>query len=274
MAKLSFAEFDKLYQASVEEIWRHWSVEMQVEIARHCVAWAPERIDFLEYLRLSSIRFYKAYESLADSGENTLCDVGGFWGVWPITASKLGYKVAMTEALKYYGDSFTPLFDQIAENGVAIMDYDPFSSDATLSDTFDFVTVMAVIEHYPHSLRVVIENLKRLTNTNGKIFFDVPNIAYWPKRTAMLRGKSPLADIADIYNSEEPFIGHHHEFTIGEIRDLARLGGLKILREEFYNYSLAARNKLKILIRHPILSAALALSPHSRECIAILCEKK
>jgi len=272
MDKLSFAEFDKVYQASVTEIWAHWNAEMQAQIARHNIAWSSGRTDFLDYLKLSSIRFYKAYCALADFGGRSICDVGGFWGVWPVTAARLKYRVAMTETLKYYGDSFKPLFDQITKSGVEIFNYDPFSEDASLPRTFDVVTVMAVLEHYPHSLRVLIGNLKRLVNPTGRIFFDVPNITYWPKRTAMLRGQSPLAEIADIYKSEEPFIGHHHEFTLGELRDLARLGGLRIVREDFYNYSLAGQNRLTLLVRHPILSTALALSPQSRECIAVLCE--
>lgn len=245
---------------------------MQAEIARHNVAWSSGRTDFQDYLKVSSIRFYKAYCAVAESGGRSVCDVGGFWGVWPATAVKLGFDVAMTETLKYYGDSFAPLFEQIAKSGVEIFDLDPFANDASLPRRFDLVTVMAVLEHYPHSLCTLIENLKRMTRSDGRIFFDVPNIAYWPKRMAMLRGKSPLAEIADIYESEEPFIGHHHEFTIRELRDLARLGGLKIVHEDFYNYSLLGQNKLRLFVRHPVLSTALALSPQSRECIAVLCE--
>ena len=201
-----------------------------------------------------------------------MCDVGGFWGVWPVTARKLGFEVAMTETLRFYGESFTPLFEQIEKSGVTIFEYDPFESGSVLPRQFDLVTVMAVLEHYPHSLKTLIENIKRMVAEDGRLYFEAPNIAYWPKRTGLLRGETPLAQLADIYCSEEPFIGHHHEFTLAEMRDLARLSGLKIITEDFYNYTLAGANKLKLLIRHPVMSLALMLSKTSRECITALCE--
>lgn len=272
--KLSFAEFNKVYLGSLDEIWPHWNETMQAEIARHCIAWSPDRMDFREYLQASSIRFYKAYCALVDSGCGSVCDVGGFWGVWPITAKKLGFDVAMTEAMKYYGDSFDPLFDVIRANGVEIFDHDPFSPEASIDKHFEFVTVMAVLEHYPHSLRTFIENVKRMTTGNGRIYLEVPNIAYLPKRMGMLRGQTPLVQLADIYRSEEPFIGHHHEFTIEEMRDLARLGGLKIITEELYNYSMTGANikSLKSSILYPAVSLAFKLFRTGRECIAVLCE--
>lgn len=270
MTKLYFPEFDKVYQSSVDEIWPYWNKEMQSEIARHCVAWSPARMDFLGYLRLSSVRFYKAYIALIETNGRSICDVGGFWGVWPITAKKLGFAVAMTETLKFYGESFRPLFEQIEKSGVEIFDYDPFEAGSELQKQFDFVTAMALLEHYPHSLKTLIENLKLLTADTGSIYLEAPNIAYWPKRIGLLRGETPLAQLADIYMSKTPFIGHHHEFTIAEMRDLARLSGLKVISEDFYNYSLANARKLKILLRYPMMSLAFALSKTSRECIAVL----
>lgn len=272
MNELPFSEFDAVYQSSVEEIWAHWNEDMQREIARHCVAWSPGRTDLLDYLRVSSIRFFKAYRALISCGGRSLCDVGGFWGVWPVTARKLGFDVAMTESLRFYGESFKPLFQQIEGAGVTIYDDDPFAPTFDTGRKFDLVTVMAVLEHYPHSLKVLIQNIRQLTTPRGRILLEAPNIAYWPKRTALLRGHSPLADINDIFNSEVPFIGHHHEFTLAEMRDLARLGGLRIEHEELYNYTLAHKSKPKLFLRHPLMSAALSLSKKSRECIAIVCE--
>ena len=269
----SFKEFDEIYQHCVTEIWPYWSEEMQLQIARHCAAWAPGRIDFLEYLRLSSVRFYKAFCHLSAGGGRSLCDLGGFWGVWPMTAKRLGYDVAMTESLRFYGRSFDPLFDQIRKGGVEIYDYDPFSPEQAPMGKFDLVTAMAVLEHYPHSLRTFVENAKQLTAGNGRLYFEVPNIAYWPKRTALIRGESPLPRIRDIYASEEPFIGHHHEFTISELRELADMADLRVIAEEYFNYTLENTNKVKLTLRHPIMSAAFWASRESRECIAILCEQ-
>jgi 2-polyprenyl-3-methyl-5-hydroxy-6-metoxy-1,4-benzoquinol methylase len=117
---------------------------------------------------------------------------------------------------------------------VEIFDYDPFEAEAALDRRFDVVTLMAVLEHYPHSHKILMKYISSLIRPDGKLYIEVPNIAYWPKRVSLLIGRTPLADI---YRSDVPFIGHHYEFTITELRELADLSGMKALAEDFYNYT-------------------------------------
>ncbi|HEY0322793.1 MAG TPA: class I SAM-dependent methyltransferase [Pyrinomonadaceae bacterium] len=275
MSLISFQEFDRIYQASVRAVFEHWTTAMQKTIALHCHGWSPGLFDFKNYLEASSIRFYKAYHHIASQGENlSVCDVGGFWGVLPLTLKELGYSVAMTESLKYYNDSFNALFDFISGRGVLIFDYDPFEVDAALDKQFDVVTLMAVLEHYPHSHKTLMKNVSRLMRPDGKLYIEVPNIAYWPKRTGLLMGRTPLAQLADVYRSDVPFIGHHHEFTIAELRELARLSGMKVLAEDFYNYTPGSMPDIKMLVRRPVQFMAFLLLNETRECLAILCERE
>jgi 2-polyprenyl-3-methyl-5-hydroxy-6-metoxy-1,4-benzoquinol methylase len=270
---LSFQQFDVVYQDAVKVVFEYWTEQMQIELARHCHGWGPGLTDFRDYLEISSIRFYKAYCAIVRGGEaQTVCDVGGFWGVFPLTLKKLGFEVSMTEAMKYYGDSFQRLFKCITENGVTILDYDPFEPSASLPEQFDVITVMAVVEHYPHSLKTFMGNIRSLVNSNGRIYIEVPNLAYWPKRVALLFGHSPLAPLADIFQSDVPFIGHHHEFTVAELRDLVRLSGLSIISEDYYNYTLGAAPGLKPRLRSPLMFLAFPLIKSSRECIAVYCQ--
>jgi hypothetical protein len=81
-------------------------------------------------------------------------------------------------------------------------------------------------------------------------------------------GKSPLVPISDIYQSAEPFIGHHHEFTSTELRDLIDLCQLKVIKTNYYNYSMQGA-PLKILLSMPLFSI-MSLIPSMRECIAVL----
>jgi 2-polyprenyl-3-methyl-5-hydroxy-6-metoxy-1,4-benzoquinol methylase len=275
MGLISFQEFDKVYQDSVRAVFEHWTEEMQSLMAQHCHSWSPGLFDFKNYLEASSIRFYKAYRAVAPPGENlSVCDVGGFWGVLPLTLKELGYKVAMTEALKYYNDSFNALFDFIAGRGVEVIDYDPFEADAALDKQFDVVTLMAVLEHYPHSHKTLMKNLSSIMKPDARLYIEVPNIAYWPKRVGLMLGRTPLADLADIYRSDVPFIGHHHEFTITELRELARLSGLRVLMEDFFNYSPGSQPNIKMLVRRPVQFMAFLLLNHARECMAVLCERE
>ena len=271
MTLLPFARFDEIYQDSVATVFEHWTPDMQTILAAHCHSWKPGLFDFRNYLQASSIRFYKAYCSLwGGSIDQTICDVGGFWGVFPLTLKKIGYSVSMTESLQYYGESFKDLFSCIADNDIEVFDYDPFVAGASLPTRFDFVTVMAVIEHYPHSLRHFMENIRSLINPNGRIYIEVPNIAYWPKRVGLLKGQTPHAQLKEVFLSEVPFIGHHHELTITELRDLMALSGLSVLHEDFYNYTPGSLRNLKMLLRSPIQFLAFTVAKETRECLAIL----
>ncbi len=273
MKVISFREFDAIYHEVVRGMLARWTREMQLEIATHSRGWSPELFDFKHYLEASAIRFYKAYRSFAvENDRQKVCDVGGLYGVFPLTLKAIGYDVTMTEALKYYGTSFDGLFKFVAGEGVKIADYDPFEPESALAERFDVITVMAVIEHYPHSLKIFMENLIALMKPGGKIYLEVPNIAYLPKRLKFLLGRTPHTDIQDIFHSKVPFIGHHHEFTIRELRDLARLSGLSIISENFFNYSVAGQPLPKRLLKNSVLLPVGALLKDSRECIGVLCE--
>jgi hypothetical protein len=126
---------------------------------------------------------------------------------------------------------------------------------------------MAVLEHYPHSLKYVMNNIVSLLNNSGRLFIEVPNIAYWPKRVNLLFGKTPLMPIKDIFLSDIPFIGHHHEFTISELQDLAQLSGLEIMNDFYFNYSQQG-NFVSNLLRRPFETIAYLIFPNTRECIA------
>lgn len=248
---------------------------MQKEIAAHCHGWNPRLFDFKAYLQASSMRFYKAYSSFAEDDDiKSVCDVGGFWGVFLITLRKMGYTVTMTETLRYYSGAFDDLFKFIADQGVNVVDYDPFEPASPLSAQFDIVTVMAVLEHYPHSPKFFMENVVSMLRPKGKVYIEVPNLAQYSKRISFLLGKTPLIPVQDIFRSKVPFIGHHHEYTIAELRALADLSSLVIVSEQFYNYSPHIRLNLTMSCRNPIQFLAFLFFKETRECLSILCRPR
>lgn len=218
------------------------------------------------------------YKALLSHGAKTVCDIGGFGGVFPIVMKKLGFDMVMTEALKYYSAAFTPLFDAVRNAGVTIIDYDPFEDRPGFPDRFDAVTCMAVLEHYPHSPHFFMSNLESLVKPSGAIYLEVPNIAYWPKRAVMLLGKSPLPDISEIYSSAVPFIGHHHEYTMVELKKLASLSALEVKAEYAFNYSKpfprTPANHVKLWLTEPIRTVGCYVLPNAMEIISVLCTPK
>ena len=274
MGTLTFGEFNNIYRDVVGAVLKYWTPQMQEELSKHNIGWVNGSTDFSQYLKCSTIRFYKAYRAFVCARGQSLCDIGGFLGVFTITLKRLGVEdVYMTESLQYYSNAFDGLFEYIREEGVTIIDFDPFMEHKSLPGRFDMVTTMAVIEHYPHSLKTFMSNLTAMLEDNGRLYIEVPNIAYWPKRIQMLTGKTPLVPVSDIYNSDTPFIGHHHEFTMSELRDLASLNGLKVTTENFYNYSPGSLLKPINVIRNPLSFLAFTFLKDSRECLSILYKK-
>jgi 2-polyprenyl-3-methyl-5-hydroxy-6-metoxy-1,4-benzoquinol methylase len=273
MEAVSFDRFDRVYQQVVRDVYAYWDPTMQARLAENCVGWAPGRCDFGNYLRASSVRFYRAYRRILELAPGTrVCDIGGFWGVLAVTLRELGLDATMTETLHLYGDAFSPLFAAIAARGITVHDYDPFQPGVTLAERFDAVTVMAVMEHYPHSLQAFLANVTGLLTERGVVHLEVPNIAYWPKRVAFLRGETPLVDARTIFRSGTPFVGHHHEFTMSELKGIAELAGLEVAREDLYNYSLLSMGWKRKVVK-PLETVAFALAPSTRECLSITCRR-
>jgi SAM-dependent methyltransferase len=269
-APVSFAQFRRQYEEAVQSVWTYWSPAMQEELALHNVGWGLPATDFRLYLDASVVRYHLAYKALTSGGGvRTVCDVGGFWGAFPLTLRALGYAVTMTEALEYYSQRFDGLFAFLRGAGIEILDLDPFAPGASIDRRFDFVSVMAVVEHFPHSLRDFMANVTRMMATGGQLYIEVPNIAFWPKRMSLLRGETPLVPVGEIYDSRVPFIGHHHEFTAGELQTLGSRAGLVPIREHFYNYSPHVRPGIRTTLRHPLWSLAFALRRDAREVIAM-----
>lgn len=270
--KLNFYEFKQIYDFELQKVLGFLTVDMQKMLAKHNYGWRVGETNFEMYLTASAKRFYKAYESVYDSHSESVCDIGGFWGIFPIVLAKIGIKnVAMTEALEYYDSAFDDLFDYIRSKGVEIIDTDPFAINESNFRKYDFVSALAVIEHYPHSLKIFMDNFKKLMTNDGCGYIEVPNIAYLPKRLSFLFGISPLSSLRHIYKSEVPFTGHHHEFVIEELYDLAELSELKVVTLKTYNYSIPDRLYYKV--RHPIINIVCSLSKSCRECVAIAVKK-
>lgn len=281
MKDLTFERFRMIYEDCVNSIYRYWTPEMQELISRHNIGWRSDVYDFREYLNRSVVRYFTAYSAITSHSARpveSVCDVGGFWGVLPVTLAKCGFQVTMTESLGYFGGAFDPLFRFIETQGVTIRDFDPFDAQPVTLGRFDAVCLMAIVEHYPHSLKTLMSNIRSLLQPDGMLFVEVPNIAYWPRRMQMLRGASPLPPISQVFGSEVPFTGHHREFTQQELRQLADLAGFRVVAEDAFNYSQTplTRSRFLQLLREKrvgeafsllIQETAFQLSPRARECL-------
>ncbi|MCB9263175.1 MAG: hypothetical protein H6607_12445 [Flavobacteriales bacterium] len=262
--KIDYIEFVEIYTNRVNQVYQFWTDEMQQKIARHNVDWNIP-YNFKRYLDKSAKRFYNAYLEIPD-GAKTCLDIGGFWGVYSLTLKDLGYTSVMTEAKKYYDDSFNPLFMFIESQGVKIIDIDPFQEQLE-SVFYDYISIMAVLEHISYSLKPFLHNVRQTLTSNGVIYIDVPNILYYFKRRDVILGKSPLPNIKSIYESEIPFIGHHHEYTLEELLYLGQIVEIKPINIFHFNYSIEMN--FNFMMKHPIAAIVLSSFKNTREIIGV-----
>jgi len=243
--------FEVLYQQCAADVLERMPDDWSA-FARHNLGWRKDRFDAAEYLRMSCARYWRAYRILAATGARGVLDVGGFLAAFPLALARLGFEVTIAERYDYYGTAFDAIAKHVRANGVGVIDADftvAVADRASILGRFDAVTCMAVAEHLAHSPRALMENIHASLRPGGSLVFEVPNLAFWPKRYAFfVRGASVLAPISDVYHSEVPFTGHHREYTISEARYVVGEAGLEVVQEETFNYGFDTRriwNRLK-----------------------------
>jgi len=246
--------FKKIYDEALEEILKIRPIdeELKLKLSRH--EYGYKDYDFTRYLKRSWWRAYEVYKILPEDNEKIIkiLDLGGFFGNFALCFKKLGYDLTVVDAYNYYDDLFDKLVIFLKDKGINVKNLD-FTNKLPLDypiEKYDVILCLAVLEHLADSPKTLMNNIKQSLKEGGEVILEVPNIAYWPHRTKLLKGQSILSPIEAIYKSEVPFTGHHHEYTKKEIEKLAYLSGFKIKKMIFYNYSVD--NWLGAIIYWPI----------------------
>jgi len=243
--------FESLYQAAVGEVMARMPDDWSA-FAKHNIGWRKGHFDAEGYLRASVERYWRVYGILVSAGAQRMLDVGGFLAAFPLTMRRLGMDVAIAERYDYYGTAIDAIASHVRANGVEVIDMDftePAADLAPVRGRFDAVTCMAVAEHLAHSPRTLMENIGAALAPGGTLAFEVPNLAFWPKRYAFLvRGETVHAPMAEVYHSAVPYTGHHREYTFADARYVVQEAGFEIVDEQGFNYGFDTRrlfNRIK-----------------------------
>jgi len=255
--KISQQEFKKVYFSSLQEILKIRPIDQHLKDMLAIYDYGYKDYDLINYLEKSWFRAWQVYNLLPDPNrqhEIKILDLGGFFGNFSFCFQKLGYKTTITDVYDYYQGVFDNLKNFLQGQGIKIMnrDFTALIPIEELSEKYDVILCLAVLEHLAHSPAALLYNIKNSLKEDGSLILEVSNITYWYKRLQLLQGGSILPSVESIYKSKEPFIGHHHEYTKGEIEKLATLSGFEIEKMIFYNYSV---NPLFFVI-HPIFMPA------------------
>jgi hypothetical protein len=239
-------DFRDVYRQSVRDVMRFINRERQEVIARHDVSLHPDRHDLGIYLVASERRYLELvslFNEYAQYSASDICalEVGGFLGAYPLTLARLGIPVTLAEQYGYYYGALDELAAFLRAEGVQIWDID-FTRPLTEGrKRFTLVSNMAMLEHLASSPKTLMDNLRSLVHERGLVIVEIPNVAYWPNRLEALRGESIHQPLDLVYASEPPYLGHHREYTVAELRDLLAWSGFGVREVRLFNYSLSLR---------------------------------
>jgi hypothetical protein len=222
----------------VLEAFQDW----QFEHSQQAGLLDAEALAYVQYHALRYARLLSAVQQAAPStGRLAVLDVG------PNAQTALlrhGYPEAMIDTLGFAHPAVAPRPDERHIPFDLNEAVDPPRRPA-LERRYDVIILAEVIEHLHTPPAAVLDYLRRGLSASGFILLQTPNGAALHKRLTMLLGRNPAPPPRAC--RENP--GHLHEYTLAELRDQVRAGGLAIRwcrTENYFGSGAAAEMYLRL----------------------------
>jgi len=107
----------------------------------------------------------------------------------------------------------------LSDSRVKILEIDAEHISDEVSEKYDLIIMIALIEHLIDPLRAM-QNIRKLLKPNGFVYLDTPNVAHYSRRAKLLLGKFPSTASKNegltTYNGKPVDLhdeGHLHYFT-------------------------------------------------------------
>jgi SAM-dependent methyltransferase len=216
-------------------------------------------------------------------------DLGTGMGIAPRFAKMLGAHVTTIDSLAAGGNAI----DNARAAGIigysCDIELDPFPIE---SGSVDCVFFGDVIEHLHNSPRPVLNEIFRILKPGGVCICATPNAVRLTVRVKVLMGFTNWANIRE-YFDEKMHFGHHHEYTIDEVKFVFEKTGFELSELVLYENNLrdvkiSGMNELKTQSRNrastrpePVLIAIAKMSllsltnlfPHLRSNMLLVSRK-
>ena len=264
---------DQYYQRAVQFLKPYIRYDVCKRIAELDRSMDPDRpFDFVHYLERSSIRYSKIFCRPLTPGAKWL-EVGCLFPAFPIALSLAGIDVSVVEDFRFYPSEIHKMYSDVsAEFGIRFINRNAsVQGGIHLQEEFDYASLMGVMEHLPHTPRFLLENIRDSLRYKGLLFVDVPNLYFSFNIRCFLRGQHIQQPIATLYHSGIPFVGHHREYSVSDVRYVLKESGFAVTHLELFNYS--SDFVLRDLLQSGRLFRLVAQIPSFRETIFVQCQK-
>lgn len=156
-------------------------------------------------------------------------DIGTGPCLIPRVVKKLGYRVSTVDS----PDASESTAIEIAKSlGIETFSAHVGRDPVPLPDaSVDVVGAFDVIEHLPDSPRPFLNEIMRLLKPSGYLVLGTPNAVRLTTRIKVAMGYSNWPAVADYIDTERNW-GHHHEYTLAELREILETCGYRVILEE------------------------------------------
>ena len=168
-------------------------------------------------------------------------DLGSGAGVIPLVMAMAGLQVTVMDTWNEYAEDLDNLMGNFAQFAVRFNKYGMHWTRHDISQTplplssnsFDMISLFAVLEHLPRP-RKVLEEVHRLLRPGGLLLVTLPNVANLRNRLRLMLGRSPHADSIKTW-FEPVFFGHYREMTLHELKETLSGFGFSVVAAEYTN---------------------------------------
>jgi SAM-dependent methyltransferase len=200
------------------------------------------------YLYMNVVRVVRLVELLRRRGVEggRVLEVGAWFGSFSLALSRLGYDVVACDRYSSYGAAFDSHIALMRASGAEVVSTSREQELDQISGLgqFDVVLAAAVIEHIPHTPRLLLEALFGAVRPGGTLALDTPNVTRYWNRHAIAYGETIFQPLADQYDCDPPWEGHHREFAASEMRWMLDRLGCDDVAVEFLDYNMLQFDEL------------------------------
>lgn len=174
-----------------------------------------------------------------------ILDIGGHYGLIAVCSAKSGIaSVRMCDVYDTFDSNVLEALGRIWKKySIGTDTVDLSVPSLTLpyeSESFHTVVLSAVIEHLPHSPRLLLKEIRRVLKPGGSLIVSTPNGGrYFQRLEFLVKGRIIYSPIRAIYESEIPYTGHHREYADRDLDDVLSWSGFRVEERVYHDLHFA-----------------------------------